>query len=39
MAGYVRVQCGLMWSMLLHAAHNAFAVGMALLAVELAPGG
>ncbi|QIQ87775.1 CPBP family glutamic-type intramembrane protease [Erythrobacter sp.] len=39
MAGYVRVQCGLAWSILLHAAHNGFAVGMALLALSLAPGG
>jgi hypothetical protein len=39
MAGYVRVQCGLAWSMALHAAHNGFAVGMALLALSLAPAG
>ena len=36
LAGYVRVHCGLAWSIALHAAHNSFAVGIALL---LGPGG
>lgn len=37
LAGYVRVNCGLAWSMALHAAHNGFAVGIAALALSLEP--
>jgi len=33
LAGYVRVHSGLVWSMVLHAAHNGFAVSLALLAL------
>ncbi|MFW5634848.1 MAG: type II CAAX prenyl endopeptidase Rce1 family protein [Erythrobacter sp.] len=39
LAGHVRVRCGLVWSMLLHAAHNGFAVGIALVALSLEPAG
>jgi len=39
LAGYVRVNCGLAWSMALHAMHNGFAIGMALLALAFGGGG
>jgi len=35
LAGYIRVQCGLIWSIALHAAHNALAVSLALMALAL----
>lgn len=37
LAGYVRVHCGLAWSVALHAAHNGLAVGIAVLALSLEP--
>ena len=38
MAAYVRVQYGLVWAILLHAAHNGFAIGVAAIAMTMENG-